>query len=46
VDGQILKDASPTSVMKRIAAPARRVPDAPTPTMKFSGVFEDVLGAA
>jgi hypothetical protein len=44
--GQTLKETIPTSVTKTIAAPASRAPDAPTPTMKLSGVFVDVLAAA
>jgi len=45
--GQTLKETSPTRVTKTIAAPARRAPDAPIPTMKLSGVlFFDVLVAA
>jgi hypothetical protein len=40
VEGQTLKETSPTRVTKTIAAPASRAPDAPTPTMKLSGVFD------
>jgi hypothetical protein len=44
--GQTLNDASPTSVTKTIAAPASRIPEAPTPTMNVSGVLlAEVLGA-
>src|SRR5689334_19663094 len=45
--GQTLKDASPTSVTKTIAAPASRIPEAPTPTMNVSGVLlVEILEAA
>jgi hypothetical protein len=45
--GQTLNETSPTSVMNTIAAPARRAPDAPTPTIRLSGVlFAFVLAAA
>jgi hypothetical protein len=44
--GQTLNETRPTSVTKTMAAPASRAPDAPTPTMKLSGVFVDVLAAA
>jgi hypothetical protein len=40
-DGQKLKDTTPTSVTKTMAAPASKAPEAPTPTMKFSGVLEE-----
>jgi hypothetical protein len=43
-DGQTLKETTPIRVTKTIAAPASRPPEAPTPTMKLSGVF--VLPAA
>jgi hypothetical protein len=45
--GQTLNETRPTRVTKTMAAPASRAPDAPTPTMKLSGVlFVDVLAAA
>jgi len=45
--GQTLKETRPTRVTKTIAAPERSAPDAPTPTMKLSGVLLfDVLDAA
>jgi len=45
--GQTLNETRPTRVTKTIAAPASRAPEAPTPTMKLSGVlFVDVLVAA
>jgi hypothetical protein len=44
--GQTLNETRPTNVTKTMAAPASRAPDAPTPTMKLSGVFVDVLAAA
>jgi hypothetical protein len=43
-EGQTLKETTPIRVTKTIAAPASRPPDAPTPTMKLSGVL-DVLPA-
>jgi hypothetical protein len=46
-DGQTLNETRPTRVTKTMAAPASRAPEAPTPTMKLSGVLVgDVLGAA
>jgi hypothetical protein len=45
-EGQTLNETRPTRVMKRMAAPARSAPDAPTPTIRLSGVlFDDVLAA-
>jgi hypothetical protein len=45
--GHTLNETRPTRVTKTMAAPANRAPDAPTPTMKLSGVlFLDVLVAA
>jgi hypothetical protein len=44
-DGQTLKETSPTSVTKTIAAPASSAPGAPTPTMKLSRVFEFLVAA-
>jgi hypothetical protein len=38
-EGQTLKETTPISVTKTIAAPASSPPEAPTPTMKLSGVF-------
>jgi hypothetical protein len=38
-EGQALNETSPTRVMKPIAAPASRAPDAPIPTMKLSDVL-------
>jgi hypothetical protein len=38
-EGQALKETSPTRVMKPIAAPASRAPDAPIPIMKLSDVL-------
>ena len=44
--GQTLNETRPTRLTNTIAAPASSAPDAPTPTMKLSGVlFDDVLGA-
>jgi hypothetical protein len=43
-EGHTLKETTPIRVTKTIAAPASRPPDAPTPTMKLSGVL-DVLPA-
>jgi hypothetical protein len=45
-EGQTLNETSPTRVMNTMAAPARSAPDAPTPTIRLSGVlFDDVLAA-
>jgi hypothetical protein len=45
--GQTLNETNPTRVTKTMAALASRAPEAPTPTMKLSGVlFADVLDAA
>jgi hypothetical protein len=37
-DGQTLKDTTPITVTKTIAAPASRPPEAPTPTRRLSDV--------
>jgi hypothetical protein len=45
-EGQTLSETSPTTVTKTMAAPARSAPDAPTPTIRLSGVlFDDLLAA-
>jgi hypothetical protein len=44
-EGQTLNETTPIRVTKTIAAPARRPPEAPMPTMKLSGVL-DVRPAA
>jgi hypothetical protein len=45
--GQTLNETRPTKVTKTMAAPAKSAPEAPTPTMKLSGVLLlDVLVAA
>jgi hypothetical protein len=38
-EGQAWNETSPTRTTKRIAAPARRAPDAPIPIMKLSDVL-------
>jgi hypothetical protein len=41
--GQTLKETTPTSVIRMIAAPASNAPDAPMPTRRLSGVLFDLL---